>query len=91
MHHPTYRIAHTTAFVTPVVEHWLELEIALIYQISKEKWFGHFSFPILSFLQELAMVTIIMHGKHLLLTFVKKKKKKKKEKSVNLYIYILRH
>ena len=23
MHHPTERIAHTTAFVTPVVEHWL--------------------------------------------------------------------
>ena len=28
MHHPTDRIAHTTAFVTPVVEHWLEWEIA---------------------------------------------------------------
>ena len=28
MHHPTDRIAHTTAFVTPVVEHWLEHEIA---------------------------------------------------------------
>ena len=27
MHHPTHRIAHTTAFVTPVVEHWLEREI----------------------------------------------------------------
>ena len=26
--HPTDRIAHTTAFVTPVVEHWLEREIA---------------------------------------------------------------
>ena len=24
MHHPTDRIPHTTAFVTPVVEHWLE-------------------------------------------------------------------
>ena len=24
MHHPTDRIAHTTAFVTPVVELWLE-------------------------------------------------------------------
>ena len=24
MHHPTDRITHTTAFVTPVVEHWLE-------------------------------------------------------------------
>ena len=28
MHHPTDRITHTTAFVTPVVEHWLEWEIA---------------------------------------------------------------
>ena len=28
MHHPTDRIEHTTAFVTPVVEHWLEREIA---------------------------------------------------------------
>ena len=27
MHHPTDRIAHTTAFVSPVVEHWLEREI----------------------------------------------------------------
>ena len=29
MHHPTDWIAHTTAFVTPVVEHWLEREIVL--------------------------------------------------------------
>ena len=28
MHHPIERITHTTAFVTPVVEHWLEREIA---------------------------------------------------------------
>ena len=28
MHHPTDRITYTTAFVTPVVEHWLEQEIA---------------------------------------------------------------
>ena len=28
MHHPIDMIAHTTAFVTPVVEHWLEREIA---------------------------------------------------------------
>ena len=26
--HPTYRITHTMAFVTPVVEHWMEREIA---------------------------------------------------------------
>ena len=28
MHHPTDRIAHTMDFVTPVVEHWMEREIA---------------------------------------------------------------
>ena len=28
MHHPTDRIAHTTAFGTPDMEHWLEREIA---------------------------------------------------------------
>ena len=28
MHHPTDRIAHTAAFVAPVVDHWLEREIA---------------------------------------------------------------
>ena len=28
MHHPTDRIAHTTAFSTPVLEHWLKREIA---------------------------------------------------------------
>ena len=28
MHHPTDRITHTTAFVTPIVEHWLVREIA---------------------------------------------------------------
>ena len=27
MHHPIDRIVHTTAFVRPVVEHWLEREI----------------------------------------------------------------
>ena len=29
MHHPTDMIAHTTAFGTPVVEHWLEREIGV--------------------------------------------------------------
>ena len=28
MHHPTDKIADTTAYITPVVEHWLEREIA---------------------------------------------------------------
>ena len=36
MLHPTDRITHTTAFVTPVVEHWLEREIAFILEV-----FGH--------------------------------------------------
>ena len=31
MHHPTDRITHTTAFVTRVVEHWLEREIVYVY------------------------------------------------------------
>ena len=33
MHHPTDRIAHTTAFATPVVEHWLEREIDCLYNM----------------------------------------------------------
>ena len=33
MHYPTDRIVHTTAFVTPVLKHWLEQEIAQwVYQ-----------------------------------------------------------
>ena len=28
MHHPSDRITHTMAFVRPVVEHWLQREIA---------------------------------------------------------------
>ena len=27
IHHPTCRIAHTTAIVTPDVEHWMEREV----------------------------------------------------------------
>ena len=34
MHNPTDRITHTTAFVTPVVEHWLEQEIHPLNEIS---------------------------------------------------------
>ena len=30
MHHPIDRIAHTTAFIAPVVEHWLEREIMMM-------------------------------------------------------------
>ena len=35
-HHATDRIAHTTAFVAPVVEHWLEREIAQWVHYLKE-------------------------------------------------------
>ena len=31
MHHPTNRITHTTAFVTPVVEHWLLREQGALF------------------------------------------------------------
>ena len=27
MHHPTDMVSHNTAFVTPIVKHWLEREI----------------------------------------------------------------
>ena len=37
MHHPTDRITHTTSFVTPVVEHWLQREIALWVQPMKNR------------------------------------------------------
>ena len=33
MHHPKDRIAHTTAFVTPVVKHWLGRENALTTEL----------------------------------------------------------
>ena len=37
MHHPTERIAHTTAFVKPVVEHWLKRET--VNEIHHEDFF----------------------------------------------------
>ena len=40
MHHPTDRIAHTTAFVTPVVEHWLDREYLV-----EEMWWNHLDPP----------------------------------------------
>ena len=33
MHHPTDSITHTTAFVTPVVEHWLKQAMGPSYRI----------------------------------------------------------
>ena len=44
MHHPTDRITHTTAFVTPVVEHWLEREIAQwVCRIEPPRWTCHWA------------------------------------------------
>ena len=40
MLHPTDRIAHTTAFVAPVVEHWLEREILPVGLFLLNKRFG---------------------------------------------------
>ena len=37
MHHPTDRITHTTTVVTPVVEHWLEREIAQWVHTMKDR------------------------------------------------------
>ena len=37
MHRPTDRTSHTTAFVTPVVEHWLEREIAQWVYLMKDR------------------------------------------------------
>ena len=37
MHHPTDRIIHTAAFVKPVVEHWLEREIAQWVHTMKDR------------------------------------------------------
>ena len=37
MHHPTDRIIHTTAFVTPVVEHWLEQKIYQLVHPTKDR------------------------------------------------------
>ena len=33
MHFPIDRITHSTTFVTPVVEHWLEREIVLLIRM----------------------------------------------------------
>ena len=37
IHHPADRIPHTTSFVTPVVEHWLEREIAQWVHLMKDR------------------------------------------------------
>ena len=59
MHHPTDRITHTMAFVTPVVEHWLEREIA--------QWVHHEG----SIRQADAHVEMLVFKKNIILTFNK--------------------
>ena len=40
MHHSTDRIVHTTVFLIPIVEHWLELEIAQwVHQEGRKEMF----------------------------------------------------
>ena len=52
MHHPTDRITHTTAFITPVVEHWLEREITMSERSTSElrTYMSNALRPFLSFL-----------------------------------------
>ena len=49
MHHPTDRITHTKAFVTPVVEHWLERELMNWKRITHFSIVGLFVFLVLFF------------------------------------------
>ena len=44
MHHPTDRIAYTTAFVTQVMEHWLEREIAQWVHLMKDRTMSECSY-----------------------------------------------
>ena len=68
MHHPTDRITHTTAFVTPVVEHWLEWEIAqwahqerMLYHRAKFHSFNESGSPLLA----LPIHELLGIGKHI--------------------------
>ena len=48
MHHPTDRTIHTTTFVTPVVEHWLEREIAQWVHPMKDRSNDPLSYSLIS-------------------------------------------
>ena len=41
MHHPKDRISHITDFVIPVVEHWLEREIAPLVDLQQGFFYMH--------------------------------------------------
>ena len=40
MHHPTDKIAHTTAFALPVMKHWLERELATWFVMTEANYTG---------------------------------------------------
>ena len=58
MHHPTDRITHTTAFVTPVVEHWLERKIYSM-EPDTSRWYG---FVLLMFVSTASLVVVFKNG-----------------------------
>ena len=68
MHYPTDRITHTTAFVIPVVEHWLEWEIAqwahqewILYHTATSHSFNESGSPLLA----LPIHELLGIGKHI--------------------------
>ena len=81
MHHPTDRITHTTAFVTPVVEHWLEREPS-----GKKKH----SNLILKYLQNVFVLNACVSAFEILvITCVKEKKKEKKKKKKRRRVIVI--
>ena len=86
MHHPTGKITHTTAFVTPVVDHWLEREIA--------QWVHHegsIQWPIAPWVNaritELHLAPIyLMHSTKLLLMLIKSHKN---TSSITKYLIVM--
>ena len=68
MHHPTDRIRLTTAFVTPVVEHWLNREIAQWVHPLKDRSdnLSHHERTLLpwSYISLLNVMTLCLTNKH---------------------------
>ena len=66
MHHPTDRIAHTTAFVTPVVVHWLERESCINYYVrltGVKPFFGDVSFSVVLCVHDVRR-HMFLHGRY---------------------------